>query len=291
MPSLLVLLSKNFPAISAQCWEITPLIGLSGGSFLIESLHPDHPLKLLARADTHRQNALYVSRRKEARILRQIQHLPFAQRVVARNAEWLVLAWCEGHHPSHNLFYSMDFQRKLANTIARLHCSPLLTYTLPLKAEIAHYGERIDPQRFSPRWKRLHHDFLQKKMPKALKIAPAHMDIHPNNMIIKDDGQLVLLDWEYAANTDIAFSLETYFQFNSFTKNQRQQFLGQYCDIQGAYHDKFQLMYHCNLWSPWVKYMTLMWYEVQWNESRQTEFLLHSQPLRQYFNLHGAVYL
>nr|ELR5229698.1 phosphotransferase [Providencia rettgeri] len=287
MQSLLALLSAHFPAISNKCWEISPLDGLSGGSFLVQSRQPNYPLKLVARADTYRQNALYVSRRKEARILRQIQHLPFAQAVVAHNAEWLVLAWSEGQHPSEDLFYSQEFQQKLASIVATLHCSSLLTYTLPLRAEIAHYGERVDQQRLSPRWKRLHRDFLQKKMPKTLKLAAAHMDIHPKNIIIQEDDKLMLLDWEYTANTDIAFSLETYFQFNNLTVRQRQQFLTQYCDIQGAYHDRFQLMHHCNLWSPWVKYMTLMWYEVQWNESRQTDFLLHSQPLRQYFSLLG----
>ncbi len=287
IPSLLALLSTHFPAISAQCWEISPLAGLSGGSFLVESHQSNYLLKLVARADTHRQSALYISRRKEARILRQIQHLPFAQAVVAHNAEWLVLAWREGRHPSDKTFCSAEFQRELANTIATLHCSSLLTYTLPLRAEIAHYGERIDQQRFSPCWKRIHRDFLQKKMPKTLKLAPAHMDVHPKNILIQEDGKLMLLDWEYTANTDIAFSLETYFQFNNLTVHQRQQFLTQYCDIQGAYHDKFQLMHHCNLWSPWVKYMTLMWYEVQWNESRHSDFLIHSQPLRQYFSLLG----
>ncbi|EPL6453173.1 phosphotransferase [Providencia rettgeri] len=287
MQSLLALLSTRFPAISTKCWEISPLVGLSGGSFLVESHQPNCPLKLVARVDTYRQNALYVSRHKEARILRQIQHLPFAQAVVAHNAEWLVLAWSEGQHPSENMFYSREFQQELASIIATLHCSSLLTYTLPLRAEIAHYGERVDQQRFSPRWKRLHRDFLQKKMPKTLKLAPAHMDIHPKNIVIREDEKLMLLDWEYTANTDIAFSLETYFQFNNLTVRQRQQFLTQYCDIQGAYHDKFQLTHHCNLWSPWVKYMTLMWYEVQWHESRDPDFLLHSQPLRQYFNLLG----
>lgn len=287
MQSLLALLSTRFPAISTKCWEISPLVGLSGGSFLVESHQPNCPLKLVARVDTYLQNALYVSRHKEARILRQIQHLPFAQAVVAHNAEWLVLAWSEGQHPSENMFYSREFQQELASIIATLHCSSLLTYTLPLRAEIAHYGERVDQQRFSPRWKRLHRDFLQKKMPKTLKLAPAHMDIHPKNIVIREDEKMMLLDWEYTANTDIAFSLETYFQFNNLTVRQRQQFLTQYCDIQGAYHDKFQLTHHCNLWSPWVKYMTLMWYEVQWHESRDPDFLLHSQPLRQYFNLLG----
>lgn len=283
----MALLSVNFPAIAPRYWEVTPLEGLSGGSYLVQSQRHDNPIKLVARVNGQRQNSLYISRRKEAHILRQLQPISFVQTVVAHNAQWLLLEWCEGQHPSHNRFYSTEFQQQVANIAAKLHCSSLFPYQLDLRAEIAHYGERIDQRRFSPRWKRIHRDFLQKAMPKTLKLAPAHMDVHPNNMIIKDNGEIMLLDWEYAANTDIACSLETYFQFNRLTKQQRQQFLTQYCDIQGAYRDKFQLAYHCNLWAPWVKYMALMWYEVQWNESQQFDYLLHSQPLRQYFGLLG----
>ncbi|HFY9926936.1 TPA: thiamine kinase, partial [Providencia stuartii] len=32
-------------------------------------------------------------------------------------------------------------------------------------------------------------------------------------------------------------------------------------------------------------YMMLMWYEVQWNQSQNNDFLLHSRSLRQYFSL------
>nr|ELR5224796.1 thiamine kinase [Providencia rettgeri]ELR5256573.1 thiamine kinase [Providencia rettgeri] len=285
--SLITLLSTYFPEIKSSHWEITPLTGLSGGSYLLQCVQSNRTLQLVARANGETQSCLYVDRRKEARILRQLQPYTFAPTVVGYNAQWLLLAWCEGLHPGPSTFLSADFQCQLANTLAQLHCSALFGYRLQLRDEIAHYGYLVDTKRLSPRWKKLHRHFLSTALPKTLKLAPAHMDVHPKNIISTHTGEFMLLDWEYAANTDIAFSLETYFQFNSLTDKQRHFFLMQYCDVQSAYRDKQQLAQHCQLWEPWVKYMTLMWYEVQWNKSQLSHFLVHSQSLRHYFGLLG----
>lgn len=285
--SLLALLAIHFPEITTDHWEMTLLSGLSGGSYLLNCNHPDSNVKLIARADGKTQAALYVKRHKEARILHQLQPCSFSPKVIGQNAQWLLLAWCEGQHPDNQTFLSNSFQHQLAATVAKLHCCSLLGYRLQLRYEIAHYGYLVDKKRFSPRWKKLHHHFLSSAFPATLKLAPAHMDIHAGNILCTSTGQLMLLDWEYAANTDIAFSLETYFQFNGLTDIQRNFFLTQYCDIYGAYRDKQQLAEHCKLWAPWVKYMTLMWYEVQWSESQSSHFLLHSHSLRQYFGLLG----
>ncbi len=285
--SLFRLLVTHFPTISVRDWKISSLTGLSGGSYLVECFLPAREVKLIARADGNAQTALYVDRKKEARILQQLRAYSFTPQVIGRNSQWLLLGWCEGQHPDNNTFLLPSYQCELANIVTQLHCAPLLGYHLQLRNEISHYGYLIDKKRLSPRWKKLHRHFTSASFPKMLKLAPAHMDIHAKNIICTSTGQLMLLDWEYAANTDIAFSLETYFQFNGLTDIQRDFFLRQYCDVHGAYRDKQQLAKSCQSWAPWVKYMTLMWYEVQWNESQSTDFLVHSQLLRQYFGLIG----
>ncbi|MEQ4708223.1 phosphotransferase [Providencia huaxiensis] len=266
---------------------MSPLAGLSGGSYLLQCSLPGSQVKLIARADGNAQTALYVNRKKEARILQQLRAFSFTPKVIGRNSQWLLLGWCEGQHPDNHVFLQSSFQCELANIVTQLHRAPLLGYHLQLRDEISHYGYLIDKKRFSPRWKKLHHHFTSADFPKTLKLAPAHMDIHAKNIVCTPTGRLLLLDWEYAANTDIAFSLETYFQFNGLSDIQRDFFLTQYCDIHGAYRDKQQLAESCQLWAPWVKYMTLMWYEVQWHESQSSDFLLHSQSLRKYFGLLG----
>lgn len=285
--ALYSLLACYYPRILQQNWEITSLIGLSGGSYLVQAKHEINPVILIARADGKAQSSLYVNRSKEAKILKQLQQFTYSPKFIGRNNHWLLLNWCEGENPTSSAFLSTHFQSQLANIIGQLHCYPLFNYQLQLRHEIAHYGYLIDKKRQSPRWSKLHHQFLSIPMPKILKLAPAHMDIHHGNVVVDDKGKITLLDWEYAANTDIAFSLETYFQFNGLSEEQRDFFLNQYCITQGAYKDKQHLSHHCKLWAPWVKYMTLMWYEVQWNESHQPQFLLQSSSLRQYFNLLG----
>lgn len=279
--ALLALLAGCFPNINVKTWEVTPLAGLSGGTYHLRS----HTLNLIARAQSQAQTALFVNRRKEARVLHQLQHFGQAPKVLARNSDWLLLSWCDGQQPSDTQFLTPTFQSLLAATIAKLHTQPLLTYRLQLRQEIAHYGYLVDPKRQGPRWHRWHHHFLSAPMPRVLKLAPAHMDIHKGNIVCTESGQLVLLDWEYAANTDIGLSLETYFQANQLNTTQRDFFLSEYCNKYHAYGDVERLAHQCRLWTPWVKYMMLMWYEVQWNQSQNNDFLLHSRSLRQYFSL------
>ncbi|EKT63980.1 phosphotransferase [Providencia burhodogranariea] len=283
--SLFELLARSFPDIEQPNWEITPLAGLSGGTYRLRASQAKQVIRVIARAQGQAQASLFVNRRKEARILQQLQGFGHAPKQLARNAEWLLLSWCEGEHPSHDQFLTPQFQSSLAAVVAKLHRQPLLGYRLQLRQEIIHYGHLVDPKRSSSHWLRWHKHFLCVAMPKTLKLAPAHMDLHLGNIITTDNREIILLDWEYAANTDIGFSLETYFQANHLNAEQRHFFLMEYCEKYKAYTDVQQLAYHCNLWAPWVKYMMLMWYEVQWNQSQNDVFLLHSQPLRQYFHL------
>ncbi|ETT07925.1 putative thiamine diphosphokinase [Providencia alcalifaciens PAL-2] len=289
--SLFALLGECFPAILPSCWEVSSLAGLSGGSYLLESQPVSRTektfstIKLIARAEGQAQSALFVNRRKEARILKQLKHFAYSPDVIGRNSDWLLLEWGAGDHPCHAQFLSSKFQYQLAEIVAKLHCQTLLSYRLPLRNEIAHYGYRIDKKRISSRWKRLHHHFLYAPMPNVIKLAPAHMDIHSGNVLCQQKVPTMLVDWEYAANTDIGLSLETYFQFNSLTLEQRDYFLTHYCQTFGAYKDKHHLARHCQQWEPWVKYMTLMWYEVQWCQRQHAQFLNDSAPLRDYFSL------
>lgn len=283
--SLLALLARYFPDINSQDWQITSLAGLSGGSYRLRATIKMHTIDVIARAQGTVQSSLMVNRRKEARVLHQLRGFAQAPRQLARNHDWLLLSWCDGQHPSAEQFLTPQFQSALAETIAKLHTQPLLSYRLQLRHEIAHYGYLIDRKRQQPRWQRLHHYFLSAPMPKTLKLAPAHMDIHRSNILCANDKSITLLDWEYAANTDIGLSLETYFQANQLDVKQRQFFLHQYGVQCRAYTDVAGLARHCVRWEPWVKYMMLMWYEVQWNQSQNPNFLLGSQPLRQYFHL------
>lgn len=264
-----------------------PLAGLSGGSYHLTTSHSGTVIELIARAAGLAQASLFVDRRKESRVLQQLQYFDFAHapKPLAQNAGWLLLSWCKGSHPSHQQFMSPLFQSALAAVIAKLHNQPLLRYRLQLKAEIAHYGRLVDHRRQSPKWLKWHRHFMTTKMPTTLKLAPAHMDIHRGNVLNGDGQRIMLLDWEYAANADIGLSLETYFQANQLTETQRQFFLSEYCERYQAYCELPRLSQQCRLWTPWVKYMMLMWYEVQWNQSQNKDFLLHSQSLRQYFHL------
>lgn len=152
--SLFALLGECFPAILPSCWEVSSLAGLSGGSYLLESQPVSRTektfstIKLIARAEGQAQSALFVNRRKEARILKQLKHFAYSPDVIGRNSDWLLLEWVAGDHPCQAQFLSSKFQYQLAEIVAKLHCQTLLSYRLPLRNEIAHYGYRIDKKEY-----------------------------------------------------------------------------------------------------------------------------------------------
>ncbi|KPD02580.1 phosphotransferase [Moellerella wisconsensis] len=279
--SLLDLLSAHYPQVRQTPWSITPLAGLSGGTYLLANGIE----KLIARSQNVTQTNLSVSRKKEHAILRQLNDFDAAPQAIAVNRQWLLVEWLPGISPETSTFYSADFQRQLAQLVVTLHQHHRFSYHLPLREEISHYARWIDPRRKTPAGLRLHRHFMRSPLPKTLKITPAHMDIHADNLLISPSGQLLLLDWEYAANTDIGLSLACYFSANNLSLEQRQIFLSHYCLDYHAYTDLSGLENQCQLWEPWVKYMMLMWYEVRWQQSKNDQFLQHGQPLRQYFGL------
>ncbi len=279
--SLAELLARLYPQISHAAWSMKPLAGLSGGTFLLTCKQK----QIIARSQGDTQSHLYVNRQKERSILKQLVDFSAAPRTLGANTDWLLIEWLPGQHPDQQLFHSVDFQYKLAALIAALHHQPKLSYDLALQEEIIHYGQQIDKRRMSPRWLQIQRRFERATQPKSLKIAPAHMDIHRENLLITPSGELFLLDWEYSANTDIGLSLSTFFIANGLNDEQKHQFIMNYCVDFHAYRDPLDLAQQCKLWQPWVKYMMLMWYEVRWKQTEDHQFLTLAYPLREEFGL------
>ncbi len=73
------LLAYYFPHVLHQNWEVMPLTGLSGGSYLVQTKHEINPVILIARADGKAQSCLYVNRSKEAKILKQLEQFSYCQ--------------------------------------------------------------------------------------------------------------------------------------------------------------------------------------------------------------------
>ncbi|CDG20983.1 putative Thiamine kinase [Xenorhabdus poinarii G6] len=281
---LLSILCQLWPDIPAEYWEIRPLTGLTQGSYCITTRHRDSVHQMVGRTQSSYSEMLGVDRQRENRILQRLSAIGIAPQVVAMHETWLLLEWFTGTQTDADTLGQPVLQQALAQILAMLHRHSLLGYPLQLKKQIARHWQQLDRKRLSPRWLRLHKFFMATKMPATLKMAPAHMDVHPDNLLMTEEG-LKLIDWEYAADVDIGFSLAVLFQGNQWNKTQQQTFLDYYCTQSSGYSDIPLLQQQIQRWQPWVNYMMLMWYEVRWQQTKEPQFLLLAQPLRRAFKL------
>lgn len=116
-------------------------------------------------------------------------------------------------------------------------------------------------------------------LPTPLQLAPLHMDIYPGNLITCAVG-LRLIDWEYAADCDVALNIATLFRSNDWASVQ-QRFLQHYA--QHGYPDEARLHAQVQFWLPWVDYLMLMWFEARWQHSGDAKFLRWGAALHQSF--------
>ncbi|MFS1539377.1 MAG: phosphotransferase [Candidatus Phlomobacter fragariae] len=280
--TLITLLLQKYPAITRNKWRIKALSGYSGGSFYAEATEN---IKLIARFAGKKQRLLGINRQKERKILRQFTQFMAAPKALAANNDWLLLEWMEGKVVTDTAYSLFELYQPLSYILASLYSHPLSGYSLQLKQHLAGYWYQIDPQRLSPYWLNLHHFFQHSRQPKTSKKVLAHLDIHSGNVLLAKDGSLKLLDWEYAADCDLAFALATLFATNDWDKNAQNQFLQHYCQQTHAYNDFYKLTQQIVLWQPWVNYMRMMWYEVRWMQTKDPQYLALAQPIRTWLNL------
>ncbi|MEQ5227153.1 phosphotransferase [Proteus cibi] len=285
--SLLNALQALFPATALSKWKITALEGSGGGAFRVQCADIDW----VARYYGDEKKALYVHGRKEYAILKQLSCSNLSPKVATRYKEWFFLYWLQGEHLTRQALFSV-YLKPLAEKIAILHQHTPLGFPLNLKHELLIYWQRIDRKRLSAKWLRLQQHFLRQPRCNLIKYAPAHMDLHVENILLSDSG-IKFIDWEYAADIDTADSLMTFFATNQLNEAQQNTFLDYYYSYHCHYaQPKAADIYSVNTLKerifsrePFIFYMMLMWYEVRWQQTKDGSFLIMSEPLRRYFSL------
>ncbi len=266
------LMETRLPAVNTAGCHFSPVQGLTGESWRIDGAG----ITLLARQHSAEKRALGVSRRREARVLRRCAP-GLGPRVFAQNNQWLILEWLEGDVVTDTEFAALNQRGELAAMAAELHRRPLSGYRLDLQRQFRRYWQQLDRRRLTPDWLRLQRHFLRSASPRPLRMAPLHMDIHPGNLLATGEG-LRLIDWEYAADGDVALDIAALFRGNGWSAGQQQRFL-QYYARQG-YHDVARLQAQVHRWLPWVDYLMLLWFEVRWQQSGDAEFLRWGAAVR-----------
>lgn len=269
------------PRARAQAVIAEQIGGLTGNSWRLRGVDFD----ILARNASKEKVQLGVDIRREFRVLCYLWRFSggLAQRPLAIIHGWLFVEWLPGVILNNVRWQQVLADGSLAAKLAKLHqLRHCCGYTLDLKASFIRYWQHIDPARKTPTLLKLQRFFLQRSQPTALRKALLHMDVHCANLLISDSDVLMLIDWEYAGNGDIALELALlFYELNSPTK---EKFITAYLQNMPG------LSYYClrssiTAWEPWVSYLRLMWYETRWYQTGNCSFLNLAAPLRQYFCL------
>lgn len=268
------LIEKHYPAVNTAGFRLSPVAGLTGESWKITSPAGN----LLARHQSYEKRIAGADRQRESAILRHVARQKSGPCVRLYSPPWLIVDWIDGTPLTEQDFATPATQQALSQTLVRLHQLAPSGYRLDLPQQFARYWQHIDRRRLTPRWLRLHHQMMSQTPPVPLKLALVHMDIHAGNVLNTPEG-LRLIDWEYAANADIALELAAIVRGNGWNAQQQNTFLNEYVNA-GGYQKITLLQQQVNRWIPWVDYLMLMWFEVRWQQTGENQYREWAHPLR-----------
>ena len=162
-----------------------------------------------------------MSRRREARVLRRCAP-GLGPWVFAQNNQWFILEWLEGDVVTDTEFAALNQRGELAAMAAELHRRPLSGYRLDLRRQFRRYWQQLDRRRLTPDWLRLQRHFTQRLTTATAPGAAAHG--HPSGNLLATGEGLRLIDWEYAADGDVALDIAALFRGNGWSAGQQQRF-------------------------------------------------------------------
>ncbi|QKJ86787.1 Thiamine kinase [Paramixta manurensis] len=253
-PVLRRLIAQHHPAASAA-GSFLPQAGLTGLTLKV-SLAGQH---WLARREAP-SVVPFVNRRREQRILQRLAPAGLGPRVYGYTAPWLLLEWLDGETLSAAALTAR--LPELVALIGQLHHQPLSGYRLHLLPLLETYWQ-LCRQR-SVGWLRALRTLRRQGEPRPLRLAPLHMDIHAGN-VVDNQHRLQLIDWEYAADGDIALELMALCLSNALTDAQCTAVVHQYArDNQLAVE---ALRRQMTRWRPWLRVLIASWYQLRAEQS------------------------
>jgi len=257
IPEDWTLWSKTKP----QC--LKPLLGgLTNKSYLISASDGDMVLRLNSAIS----EALNLDRATEAEVLALAHRAELCAPLVHYDAnhQYVVSHFVAGQHWQANEAGLVS----LAALLRRIHALPPVASHLDVHKKVANYWRAIDSKaEFTPELRALAeqvNSHIERATALSDGVYLCHNDLLLENLIVADDGQLYAIDWEYAAMGDAFYELAVVIDGHGLNESQQQLLMTEYL-ARPVTDTDWQRLRH---WRVIYRYLTVLWYAVQWSSGR-----------------------
>lgn len=145
-----------------------------------------------------------------------------------------VSAFLEGYRSSSfQDLTDADFVADLMDLYREWHTGPLLSVTKTLFDMIDEHIAQLD--RAGYRWEPYQREVVERWMPvqraylaAGLDIVPGHNDMLPSNYMVREGAPMMLIDYDYAANTDRYYELGALLSMGGFDEATRARLVERY---------------------------------------------------------------
>ncbi|WP_081049493.1 thiamine kinase [Pantoea stewartii] len=242
--------------------NLTSLAGLTGQSCRILTAQGRYLLR-----PTPHPAIPFVNRQREHRVLRKLQPSGLVNAPLAGNRHGLIMPWQEGEVLDEAGFRAQRYE--VITLLQRLHHQPLTGYRVVLLPLLWQYWQQCQQRQYC--WLRQLKRLTEQGEPRPLRLAPLHMDVHPANLIQSSQG-LHLIDWEYAADGDVALELAA---VCLAVPDQQTGWLTDYAERMQL--PLASLQRQVRRWQPWLHLLVASWYQLRAEQSGDAQLQLLAQ--------------
>lgn len=196
-----------------------------------------------------------------------------ANRVVAQGEKGLLVSWCEGEPVATD--HPVD---ALVGELAKIHdIEPSLPVrNFDLTAKLDHYWSHIHDTVLKRRYKSLYERYRHPPKLQSSDIVLCHFDFGPHN-VLSSNGQLVVIDWEYAAMASPKLDLVMTLDMLELDYESGLNLYQKYRQVDGAE----EWLNDMRSWQPYTEIMAMLWYVLAAEQWENPEFLVTAEQIYQ----------
>lgn len=259
--------------------------GITNSSIVVR----DDQQHYVLRINAFNSKALGLNRGLEQTILQSASEAAISSALIYADPSerYLVCEYIHGRHIKTADIGNRVSIQQLAQLLKKIHQLPAVNDSLDIKRRIKTYWRSIDSDH--PALSALLElrsqvePHISQALSKNTDLCICHHDLLPENLIVTADGDLLAIDWEYAAMGDPYFDLAVVIDGLALNQQQTQTLMTTYFETETPTP---QLTQHLNHWRVIYRYIALLWYGVQCNQQSDSiyhdAFLIYRRELQDF---------